>query len=77
MWSPGPEVVRGGLYNWATDPGIERAIVERAHEQLGLITVEQLLLAGMSRRTIARRVDHRILVPVGRATLRVGAAPDT
>ncbi|QYG92603.1 type IV toxin-antitoxin system AbiEi family antitoxin domain-containing protein [Iamia sp. SCSIO 61187] len=57
------------------DPMIERAIAERASTQLGLITTQQLLATGMSRRTLQRRASSGLLVPAGRHTFRLAGAP--
>ncbi len=57
------------------DPTSERAIAERAHAQLGLVTTAQLAAASMSRRTRSRRVHDGLLVPVGVHTYRLAGAP--
>lgn len=57
------------------DPTIERAIAERARSQLGLITSDQLVDAGISPRTRHRWARGGRLVPVGARTFRVAGAP--
>lgn len=58
-------------------PSIERAIAERAREQLGHINRPQLRALGVDSRWIARRVARGTLVEVGRRTLRLAGAPVT
>lgn len=59
----------------AMSPNIERAVAERAHSQLGLITRPQLADLGCGRKWIHRSVDRGRLVPIGIRTFRVGGAP--
>jgi very-short-patch-repair endonuclease len=57
------------------DPNIERAIAERARQQLGHITTEQLRAAGVTHPTIRRRVEHGLWLPTGNRTVRFAAVP--
>lgn len=57
------------------DSTTERAIADRARDQLGVLTRDQLGAAGLDRRSISRRVAAGLLVPVGTRTLRLGAHP--
>lgn len=57
------------------DPRIERAVAERARTQLGLVTSDQLVAAGVERHTIRRRADAGLWIPVGRRTFRLAGAP--
>jgi very-short-patch-repair endonuclease len=57
------------------DPNIERAIAERARQQLGHITTPQLRELGLSSAAVRRMVDRGRLVPVGRRTFRLGGVP--
>ncbi|NLE17881.1 MAG: DUF559 domain-containing protein [Propioniciclava sp.] len=56
-------------------PNIERAVAERAQNQLGLITRPQLTDIGCGRKWIARSVDRGLLEPIGIRTFRCGGAP--
>ncbi len=57
------------------DPLTEGAVAALAHRQHGLVTRHQLIEAGASRRTIERRADAGLLVPVGRRTFRLASHP--
>ncbi|HMJ75075.1 MAG TPA: type IV toxin-antitoxin system AbiEi family antitoxin [Iamia sp.] len=57
------------------DPNIERAIAERARQQLGLITVDQARALGVARGTLHRRATNGLMIPVGRHTFRLAPAP--
>ncbi|MBV9951190.1 MAG: DUF559 domain-containing protein [Acidimicrobiia bacterium] len=57
------------------DRCIERAIAELALTQLSHITQKQLRQLGVSAKVARRLVDTGRLVPVGRATFRMGGVP--
>ncbi|HXH56884.1 type IV toxin-antitoxin system AbiEi family antitoxin domain-containing protein [Iamia sp.] len=59
------------------NPSTERAIAERARSQLGLLTIAQLGEAGLSRRTITRRIGCGLLVPAGSTTVRLSTHPES
>lgn len=56
-------------------PSIERAIAERAQEQLGLITRAQYREVGVSNARIWGRTRRGAHLPVGRSTFRLPGAP--
>ena len=62
-------------FDWGMHP--DRALAERARPQLGLITWNQLLEAGLSPKQIQSRVAWGVLVPVHPSVYLVAAAPVT
>ena len=58
-------------------PYIERAIAERAHEQLGHITFRQIRALGATPKVIRRLVAAGWLTAVGRNTFRLGGVART
>src|SRR5690242_11162853 len=58
-------------------PCIERAIAEQALRQLGHISYRQLRTLGVTPKVVRRLVSTGWLVPVGRATFRLGGVSRT
>jgi putative AbiEi antitoxin of type IV toxin-antitoxin system len=58
-------------------PYIERAIAERALEQLGHITFRQIRALGATAKVVNRLVESGWLTPVGRSTFRLGGVART
>ncbi|QYG94806.1 type IV toxin-antitoxin system AbiEi family antitoxin domain-containing protein [Iamia sp. SCSIO 61187] len=56
-------------------PDIERTIATHAARQIGLVTRDQLLRAGLSRSSIWRRTQEGLLIAAGGRTFSVGASP--
>ena len=54
---------------------LERALAERAHTQLGLVTRPQLRELGFSDRMVDRRLDEGTLEPAHPGVFRLGGAP--
>jgi very-short-patch-repair endonuclease len=55
------------------DAGVEARIVELAQHQHGVVTRQQLLQAGLTRRVVARRVREQRLRPMQRGVYLLGA----
>jgi very-short-patch-repair endonuclease len=66
-----PNGAPGGVSLGRSAPS-DRAIVELAGRQHGIVTTAQLLNAGVGRRSIARRVANGWLVPLHRGVYKVG-----
>lgn len=58
-------------------PDIERTIAAHSSRQMGLVTRDQLLRAGLSRSSIWRRTQAGLLVAAGGRTFSVGSSPPT